>query len=199
MESLERLRKWWLNRFPVIDAGLGREFREHIDAIEEEFKAQEQAHKFAYSQVYEFANNLKGQLLDFDKMDEQQEAMAEHGWVKLPVDGEAPSKQLADWIERRGLVTGPLDADGELWHSGDMSDSNWGVIESIAFENGRWLVSGHDMSAPWIPADSIRHHHEPTVEDVLREFADAMSETHPMDVPACIAEYAQRIRLAGDE
>lgn len=136
-----------------------------------------------------------------DWLAQHEDAMAEHGWVKLPVDGEAPSKQLADWIERRGLVTGPLDADGKLWHSGDMSDSNWGVIEGIAFENGRWLVSGHDTSAPWIPADSIRHHHEPTVEDVLEEFADRVCNSgHQwgLDAADTIAEFAAKLRLAGD-
>lgn len=105
-----------------------------------------------------------------------EENMAEHGWVR-----------------------GPLDADGEMWHSGDMSDSNWGVIEGIAFENGRWFISGHDTSAPWIPADSIRHHHAPTVEDVLTEFAEKITDSqipgvHPTYEEA-IAEYAQRLQL----
>jgi hypothetical protein len=122
--------------------------------------------------------------------------MADFGYARLPVDGEAPSKQLAEWIERRGLVTGPLDANGELWHSGDMSDSNWGVIEGIAFEDGRWFISGHDTSAPWVPADSIRHYHAPTVEDVLREFA------YGLGVPVAdsyVAATAAKLRLAEGE
>ena len=95
-----------------------------------------------------------------------------------------------------GWVRGPLDADGKMWRSGDMSDSNWGVIEGIAYEDGRWLVSGHDTSAPWIPADSIRHYHEPTVEDVLREFAEGLG------VPVAdsyIGAGAAQLRLAGGE
>ena len=95
-----------------------------------------------------------------------------------------------------GWVRGPLDADGKMWRRGDMSDSNWGVIEGIAYEDGRWLVSGHDTSAPWIPADSIRHYHEPTVEDVLREFAEGLG------VPVAdsyIAASAAKLRLAGGE
>ena len=104
--------------------------------------------------------------------------MAEHGWVR-----------------------GPLDADGKMWRSGDMSDSNWGVIEGIAYEDGRWLVSGHDTSAPWVPADSIRHYHEQTVEDVLREFADRVCNSgHQwgLDAADTIAMYAAKLRLAGD-
>ena len=107
-----------------------------------------------------------------DWLAQHEDAMAEHGWVR-----------------------GPLDADGKMWRSGDMSDSNWGVIEGIAYEDGRWLISGHDTSAPWVPADSIRHYHEPTVEDVLREFA------YGLGVPVAdsyIAASAAKLRLAGD-
>ena len=120
--------------------------------------------------------------------------MAEHGWIRLPVDGEAPCKQLGEWIEKRGLVTGPLDANGELWHSGDMSDSNWGVIEGIAYENGRWLISGHDMSAPWIPANSIGHYQPPTVEDVLCELLDKVDDDRAGQAEI-IAEYAAKLQL----
>lgn len=55
------------------------------------------------------------------------------------------------------FAKGPRDADGVLWFSGDMSDSPWGVIEYTFFDGEQWSVSGHDISAPWIPADSIRH------------------------------------------
>lgn len=101
-----------------------------------------------------------------------------------------------------GWVRGPLDADGKMWRRDDMSDSNWGVIEGIAYEDGRWFVSGHDTSAPWIPADSIRHYHEPTVEDVLREFAEKITDSqipgvHPT-YEESIAEYSAKLRLAGD-
>ena len=111
-----------------------------------------------------------------DWLAQHEDAMAEHGWVR-----------------------GPLDADGKMWRSGDMSASNWGVIEGIAYENGRWFVSGHDTSAPWVPADSIRHYHKPTVEDVLREFADKWMDVQPCREPEIIAEYASKLRLAEGE
>ena len=98
-----------------------------------------------------------------------------------------------------GWVRGPLDADGKMWRRGDMSDSNWGVIEGIAYEDGRWFVSGHDTSAPWIPADSIRHYHEPTVEDVLQkllEQAVGYSDAHTTVALNAIAEFAAKLRLA---
>ena len=84
-----------------------------------------------------------------------------------------------------GWVRGPLDADGKMWRRGDMSDSNWGVIEGIAYEDGRWFVSGHDTSAPWIPADSIRHYHEPTVEDIAMRTQPWRSTPSPSSPRSC--------------
>jgi len=107
-------------------------------------------------------------------------------------------------LEKAGWVRGPLDADGEMWHSGDMSESNWGVIERIGYEDGTWYIKGHDTSAPWIRADSIRHYHEPTVEDVLREFVRDFDAWRDYDGPINetpsnpIAEYAAKLRLADD-
>lgn len=115
--------------------------------------------------------------LTFDMKPMTDENMAEHGWVR-----------------------GPLDADGEMWRRGDMSDSNWGVIEGIAYEDGRWLISGHDISAPWIPADSIRHYHAPTIEDVLRELvgkAQALSNVDAED--ELVTEYSKLLTLACDD
>ena len=137
-----------------------------------------------------------------DWLGQHEDAMAEHGWVRLPAGGEAPCKQLGEWIENRGLITGPLDHDGELWHKGDMSASPWGEIESIVFNGQCWQVRGHDTSAPWLPADSLLHYHAPTVEDVLLKFytlAVRGKEAHAEDVDGdVLAEYAAKLRLAGD-
>lgn len=59
--------------------------------------------------------------------------------------------------EGDAFAKGPRDADGILWFRGDMSDTEWGVIERTYFDGERWLVRGHDLTAPWVPADSIRH------------------------------------------
>ena len=138
------------------------------------------------------------------------ENMAEHGLMRLPVDGEAPCKQLGEWIEKRGLITGPLDHDGELWHKGDMSASPWGVIEGIVYENGKWFIRGHDTSAPWLLADSLLHYHAPTVEDVLRGVVTLCHNTWKegsafefYDVDDVmksgnIADFAAKLRLAED-
>lgn len=61
--------------------------------------------------------------------------------------------------EDDAYTMGPRDADGIFWFRGDMSDSPWGVIEGVVYDCTRreWLVRGHDISAPWVPAGSIRH------------------------------------------
>ena len=126
------------------------------------------------------------------------------------VDGGVDSMTEENMAEG-GWVRGPLDADGKMWRSGDMSDSNWGVIEGIAYEDGRWLVSGHDTSAPWIPADSIRHHHEPTVEeerpDSLDRIADELEkwcdrvdvDGDACDVPRALVERIRRLAAKEDQ
>ena len=69
-----------------------------------------------------------------------------------------------------------------------------GVFFAWSKENGRYAQ---------YEADAYRHYHAPTVEDVLREFyvyAERGKEHHREDVDdAVLAEYAARLRLAGDE
>ena len=148
--------------------------------------------------MYKSMENENAKLLE-----KHEDAMAEHGWVRLPVDGEAPCKQLGDWIEKRGLITGPLDHDGELWHKGDMSASPWGEIESIVFDGQCWQVCGHDTSAPWLPADSLLHYHAPTVEDILRQFADEIitfcTSVEDHECVDAIEEFSKRLMLAEEE
>lgn len=48
-------------------------------------------------------------------------------------------------------------------------------------------------------AMNYRHYHEPTVEDVLEKFVERWMETHHDDIPALKAEYAAKLRLAGED
>lgn len=188
MESLERLREFvskgsrtQITTLPPIDMVTldWRDLTKLIDEIEEEFKGQELAHAFANSQVYEFANSLKGQLLDFDKMDEQQDAMAANGWVKLP-----------------------KDADGEPIHVGDKvvevdEPAVPRTVTRINLAGDGWLVCINGIGRR---SDKYRHHHAPTVEGVLDEMLQRFSEDgYEGGMSDLIAEYAAKLRLAGDE
>lgn len=78
----------------------------------------------------------------------------DNGWVSRIIDLLSDDEPQYD---NDAYAMGPRDADGILWLRGDMSDSPWGVIEYTFFDGEEWSVSGHDISAPWIPANSIRH------------------------------------------
>jgi hypothetical protein len=119
-------------------------------------------------------------------------------------------------LESDGWVRLPVDEDGDPIHMGDLVTVPWNdkVYEVAGFSCTKQLCSGirtiwidvyspeKQRNVPLCGADSCRHYHAPTVEDVLREFADRVYNSgHQwgLDAADTIAEYAQRLRLAGDE
>ncbi len=118
---------------------------------------------------------------------------------------------IADDIEREAadMVPLPVDADGVPIHVGDVMENivcppvhrevtGVGVECFYGWEegNGRYSQFG---------ANCYRHHHAPTVEDVLREFASDIADVlggddfRLDDSDELFAEYAAKLRLAGDE
>ena len=117
--------------------------------------------------------------------DRDQETMAEHGWVKFP----------------------PLDADGEPWHIGDEIDNQFNLhltVSEISYEsNGCWML--HAKPNWRFYANIACHYHRPTVEDVLREFADRYLDYEGIPSAgrrgvgeALMDEYAAMLRLKED-
>ena len=100
----------------------------------------------------------------------------------------------------------PVDADGEVIHVGD--ELQWddgerltviGVGNDIVFYVNDDGLGG----AQWTKANNKHHYHKPTIEDVLREFAEKVTDsqipgTHPTYEEA-IAEYAKKLQLKEDE
>lgn len=127
--------------------------------------------------------------------DRDPETMAEHGWMRLPKDADGETIRIGDvmeWCDPDGEVTVTCEVDAV------------GVECFFAWDgaNGRYAQKR---------ASAYRHHHEPTVEDVLREFAQKMNENIGMYMGEAIdadewrdadakniAEYAAKLRLAGD-
>lgn len=106
----------------------------------------------------------------------------------------------------------PVDADGVPIHGGDKMKSDYyedGTVTGIQWcfaQNGELrsmiAVRPHGWDTPtWRDPESYRHYHAPTVEDVLREFADIVRKervelaTISEDT---IAEYAEKLQLRGD-
>lgn len=120
-------------------------------------------------------------------------------------DGTKPSfhelSKALDAIEDElaGYIELPVDADGEPLRVGDEIEYPNGARDTVRFATISpigWAVNDRG----WVP-EVMRHHHPPTVEDVLREFADLVRKerielaTISEDT---IAEYAKRLRLAGE-
>lgn len=92
----------------------------------------------------------------------------------------------------------PVDADGVPIHAGDVLDGYSKTIEVVEMRYGRsgWVLISRDGNG-YADCAAFTHHHAPTVEDVLREFADEVQRC--CDTSDTIAEYAARLMLAGDE
>ena len=118
---------------------------------------------------------------------------------------------LADRIDRE-LVELPKDADGEYIRVGDTLDGYGKTIEVVELRYGRsgWVLISRDGSG-YADTFAFAHHHEPTVEDVLQEFADEMNQNLGMytgeaidadewrDADAkTVEKFAAKLRLAGD-
>lgn len=118
---------------------------------------------------------------------------------------------LADRIDAE-MVELPKDADGEYIHIGDVMEwcdsGETLTVEGIG-SDVLFYIDGEN--AEWTAARNKRHHHAPTVEDVLREFADEMNQNLGMytgeaidadewrDADAkTVEKFAAKLRLAGD-
>lgn len=110
------------------------------------------------------------------------ENMAESGWVRLPLDADGEPIHVGDVMEW-------VDPDGEVTVTCTVDAVGVGCFFAWDNANGRFAQKC---------ANAYRHHHEPTVEDVLREFLGEM-QANESDPHRTIAEYAGRLRLAGDE
>ena len=119
-----------------------------------------------------------------------------------------------------GYVELPKDADGEYIHVGDVMEGFdkhdslkkvMGKVITVRFEADElvdvavqaWNGDGKSWRRAYLDPDAsvYRHHHEPTVEDVLSEFASKVCNSgHQwgLDAADTIAEYAARLQLAGD-
>ena len=97
----------------------------------------------------------------------------------------------------------PVDADGEPIHIGDWITGDWDAkakVVAITSEDVYWWEPD---GCHWCHAYEVRHHHAPTVEDVLREFGagwyERMRGPETFDIADYVERYAARLRLAGED
>ena len=107
-------------------------------------------------------------------------ALDESAWVKLPVDADGEYIRIGDVME---------------WSDGETFDVI-GIGDGVLF----YTESECDGPAEWTGASNKRHHHAPTVEDVLREFALKVAGKECMTMRSDVVdEYAAKLRLAEGE
>ena len=143
-----------------------------------------------------------------DRIDKQHAEERDKAYNEGVYDGIDADKNAMGYIKL------PVDADGVPIHLGDVMDGTCpsgkhvsGTVSAIG--NGVFWLSNVQFS---LKPDYMHHHNEPTVEDVLREFAEKMNENIGMYVGEAIdadewrdadaktiAEYAAKLRLVGDD
>ena len=155
-----------------------------------------------------------------DRIDEQREndAIGEYtrgynaGFNAASAEVES-ADELRERMEREYTKL-PVDADGVPIKVGDVMEwpTTGETFEVVGIGDGTlFYVEDGSECADWTGATTKRHHHEPTVEDVLREFAEKMNENMGMYTGEAIdadewrdadrqtiAEYASKLRLAGE-
>ena len=113
-------------------------------------------------------------------------------------------RKVGDWDYWESThVELPKDADGVPWHRGDRvidpKDPD-GKVNTVWIAGDNTLITDDHLFI--FSANELRHYHAPTVEDVLREFANevyADADNEIRDRDFLCAKYAKRLTLAEGE
>ena len=111
----------------------------------------------------------------------------------------------------------PVSEDGDVLHIGELVDEKLpfggyaapAPIDTMELSRGagwyRWMVKLDAENRALISPRLLRHHHAPTVEDVLRDFTDEVwnrccegATASDSGIDELVAECAAKLRLAGD-
>lgn len=98
----------------------------------------------------------------------------------------------------------PVDAEGEVWHVGDFAVGEVNPRNPKAIERMIWYGpdSGWQLETNtiiYLCPDRPRHHHAPTVEDVLTDLLEEHSDpTCDATLSELAEKYAAKLRLAGN-
>lgn len=183
MSITDELREWWVRKFPVMDKELHKDFTAIDDRIDAEYQKALDEWKAKHGQMW-----LKGYSECHAEMLEGNETFASElercGWIRLPKDTDGEYIHIGDVMER-------MERCGKVVAL-QLSDNPWG-------DGNHWAIQLEGEKAPTV-LDAFFHHHEPTVEDVLDEFASAYDriggedEEHQKYLDL-IAEYAAKLKL----
>jgi len=141
----------------------------------------------AYNRGYD-----EGFASDDNWMGQHEDVMEEHGWVRLPKDAYGEYIHFGDVLDQFGT---PMTVYAMSDPDPDQGDC---MLE---------LITDGVSDSTWVRARKMRHYRKPTVEDVLREFTDAVLEWAGKSGTFAevgtwsdvAAQYVAKLRLADDE
>ena len=138
-------------------------------------------------------------------------------YERAMADAELAAAPTEAQLEELGYIALPLDADVVPIRPGDElvifeTGERIRAYDIELYDDGRWLVCDYETMDSIHP-DRLRHYHATTVEDVLREFHERMTELGTTDQcvgveradavevllrerAELVAEYAAKLRLA---
>ena len=187
MSITDELRTGGIYRFP----SNRRVFtEEELTAIADRIDAEHEAkvsywHGASYKDGYD-----EGFASADDWLGQHEDAMAEHGWVKLPVSEDGDVLHIGELVDEK-LPFGGYAAPAPI----DTMELSRGASGYV------WMVKLDAENRALVSPKLLRHHHEPTVEDVLREMLEqavGYSDAHTTVALNAIAEFAAKLRLADD-
>ena len=120
--------------------------------------------------------------------------LAEHGWVKLPVSEDGDVLHIGELVDEK-LPFGGYAAPAPI----DTMELSRGASGYV------WMVKLDAKNRALVSPKLLRHHHAPTVEDVLRALTDEIwnrccegATASDSGIDELVAEFAAKLRLAGE-
>ena len=145
-----------------------------------------------------YKRNEQQLLAIADRIDAEHERQCAESWMRGHDAWAAIDR--SDEMSEHGWIRLPKDADGEYIHVGDVltdGEYKFKVFELAVFGDGSWSIRNEDGNA-WAACD-VTHHHTPTVEDVLREFALAVCKDDALTIRKDVVdEYVAKLQLRED-
>ena len=179
MESIKELREYGHDCCARIDDAI-KELADEIE-VEHDIELNRQ-----YNRGYNTGYDVGFASAD-DWLADNEDALVEHGWVKLPKDANGEYIRIGDVMENLRE-----DLEPQLHHTFQ--------VYGIHFRDCEHGCSLTEYGYPTIlyRANECRHHHETTVESVLREMLSEIGEGGVYAEDVLLAKYAPKLRLAGD-
>lgn len=191
-ESLADVRRWICDNLSNGDAGRLCNMLSSVSRHISEIETKNKHLHYDYVDKIMYISTLEQKIVCMD--DENTALKAELNCMR---------DELDNWESTHVVL--PKDADGESVCIGDVMEwpTTGETFEVVGIGDGvLFYVDDGEEKADWTGASTKHHHHVQTVEDVLREFAEKITDSqipgvHPTYEEA-IAEYAKRLTLAGD-